>query len=131
MDASDRRPAREGTRAPIDCVVYAWLRVEDDGGSARLALAPSIEKWLASGLYAQAYRLAGVESPLEPAFAAGELAETLAVSGDPPACAAAIGEFAEVGARSVVLVPVGPDIERQVARLAEGVLPALEGSFQT
>jgi alkanesulfonate monooxygenase SsuD/methylene tetrahydromethanopterin reductase-like flavin-dependent oxidoreductase (luciferase family) len=110
--------------AGAECAVYAWLRVEDDAETARSALVPSIEGWLASGLFPHPHRFAGADRP---GFEAADLVDRLAVAGDAPACAKAIARFAEAGATRLALVPAGPDFERQLGRLATEVLPALSG----
>ena len=109
----------------VDCAVYAWLRIEDDADAARAALGPAIVKWLGTGLFPAVYRRAGLRSPPDPGFDPSGLAESLAVAGDPAACAAAIGGFAAAGATRLALVPVGPDPVGQVARLGAEVLPGL------
>jgi alkanesulfonate monooxygenase SsuD/methylene tetrahydromethanopterin reductase-like flavin-dependent oxidoreductase (luciferase family) len=47
----------------------------------------------------------------------------LGVVGDPHACARAIGRLAAAGAHSVVLAPLGEDVDVQLERLATKVLP--------
>jgi 5,10-methylenetetrahydromethanopterin reductase len=104
------------------CVVYAWLRIEDDPERAEAALRPAVEGWQEWGLFPEALKRAGV--PLPPASDQDfqTLTRELAVAGDPPRCAAAIERLAAAGADSVVLAPVGPDPAGQVERLAEEVL---------
>jgi alkanesulfonate monooxygenase SsuD/methylene tetrahydromethanopterin reductase-like flavin-dependent oxidoreductase (luciferase family) len=52
----------------------------------------------------------------------------LGVVGDPQECARAIGRLADAGARSVVLAPLGNDVNAQVERLAGEVLPLVRAS---
>ena len=113
----DERP--EASRR---CVVYAWLRIDDDPSSAYEELRPAVEGWLGSGLYPEPLRRAGVRLPPESEHDFQTLARELAVAGDPASCAAAIRGLAEAGADSVVLAPVGPDPAGQVERLAGEVL---------
>lgn len=108
-----------------ECAVYAWLRVEDDAETARSALVPSIESWLASVLFPHPHRIASADDPHRPGFEAADLVDRLAVAGDASACAKAIARFAAAGATRLALVPAGPDLERQLARLGTEVLPAL------
>jgi 5,10-methylenetetrahydromethanopterin reductase len=104
-------------------VVYAWLRVDDDGARAREAVWPVVERWRDGGLYPALVARAG---DLGDGPAAGALAQ-LAVLGTPEECAAAIRRRGEAGADAVVLVPVGPDPAGQVARFAADVLPLVAG----
>jgi alkanesulfonate monooxygenase SsuD/methylene tetrahydromethanopterin reductase-like flavin-dependent oxidoreductase (luciferase family) len=94
-----------------ECVVYAWMRVDEDEDRVRALLTPALEHWSGSGNYPEPVRLAPAD-PLE-----------LGVLGDPAACARAIGRLAEAGAHSVVMVPLGDDREEQLDRLAADVLP--------
>jgi 5,10-methylenetetrahydromethanopterin reductase len=113
--AAEREPA-------FDCTVYAWLRIEDDAASAQAALAPVLTDWLGNGLFPHAYELAGAEPGAEPDPEL--LVPRVAVAGDPAECAAALAALAEAGASRVVLSPLAPDRERQLARLTAEVLPA-------
>jgi 5,10-methylenetetrahydromethanopterin reductase len=108
--ASDGAAGREH---PPECVVYTWMRVDDDEERVRALLEPAVERWRSSGNYPEPVRLAP-DDPLD-----------LAVAGDPGSCARAIGRLAEAGAHSVVLVPVGDDLEEQLDRVAADVLPLL------
>jgi 5,10-methylenetetrahydromethanopterin reductase len=98
-----------------ECVVYAWLRIDDDAERARRTVRPAVEHWLASGHYPEPVRLAGADP--SPA--------SLGVVGDAAACAEAIQRLADAGAHSVVLAPVGGGLDDQVERLAGDVLQRL------
>ncbi len=112
-------------RTPI-AVVYAWLRVEDDAEQARAILRPVLDEWIARGLYPGPMAAAGVESGLAPGPLAPELADALAVAGDPAGCAVAVARMLDAGADRLALVAVGGDHERQYERFAAEVLPLLE-----
>jgi 5,10-methylenetetrahydromethanopterin reductase len=103
-------------------VVYSWLTIDGDAARAREALWPAVERWRDGGLYAGlAARAGALDGPDSPAL------HELAVLGAAEDCAAAVRRRAEAGADAVVLVPVGPDPEGQVARFAAEVLPLLAG----
>jgi alkanesulfonate monooxygenase SsuD/methylene tetrahydromethanopterin reductase-like flavin-dependent oxidoreductase (luciferase family) len=91
---------RLGRAAPI--VTYAWLSLDDDANAARERLQPAIDGWRAMGLYPTLY-------------ARGEPA---AVAGTPRDCAQAIIELGSAGATSVALLPVGPEPDVQLERVA-------------
>lgn len=109
--------------SPACRVVYSWARVDDDIDAARAELAPKIQHWLDSGLYPEAYRRSGVDPDGPIDF--GAVAAEITVHGDEAACIAALERFGGAGATSVVLLPVGEDIDGQIERLAAGVLPAV------
>jgi alkanesulfonate monooxygenase SsuD/methylene tetrahydromethanopterin reductase-like flavin-dependent oxidoreductase (luciferase family) len=113
----DERP-----QAELRKVVYAWLRIDDDPSAAEAALRPALEGWLASGLYPEPLKRAGVPLPPQSEDDFETLTRELAVAGEPSQCAAAIERLAAAGADSVVLVPVGSDPAGQVERLAGEVL---------
>jgi 5,10-methylenetetrahydromethanopterin reductase len=100
--------AAAGREHPPECVVYAWLRIGDD---ADRLLPPAIEHWRSSGHYPAPVRLAPADE------------RELGVVGSPDACAQAIARLAAAGAHSIVLAPLGDDIEDQLDRLATEVLP--------
>jgi alkanesulfonate monooxygenase SsuD/methylene tetrahydromethanopterin reductase-like flavin-dependent oxidoreductase (luciferase family) len=111
-------------RPPL-VVVYAWMRVEDDGERARLALRPVVEEWIERGLYPEPAAAAGIDSTRTPAPVRASLALDLAVVGDPPACAASARRFIDAGAGTLVMVAVGSDHDRQYERFAREVLPLI------
>jgi 5,10-methylenetetrahydromethanopterin reductase len=94
-----------------ECVIYAWLRIDEDEATIGRLVDPAIEHWRSSGLYPEPMRLAPDDK------------RELGVFGDPESCARAIGRLAQAGARSVVLVPLGDDLDAQVERLGAEVLP--------
>jgi 5,10-methylenetetrahydromethanopterin reductase len=114
--AVEQASAADGGAKRPECVVYSWLRIDDDARRAREALRPAVEHWRSSGLYPEPMRLA----PADP--------RELAVVGDAAACARAIGRLADAGARSVVLAPLGDDVDAQVERLAAEVLPLVRAA---
>jgi 5,10-methylenetetrahydromethanopterin reductase len=118
----------DARNAKSECVVYAWLRIEDDPARTQSVLRSAIEGWLSIGLFPEAYRQAGVDPALRAPPPVDQLVQRLAVAGDPQECADALGRFANAGADSVILVPVGAGIEQQMDRLTREVLPALRGS---
>jgi alkanesulfonate monooxygenase SsuD/methylene tetrahydromethanopterin reductase-like flavin-dependent oxidoreductase (luciferase family) len=111
-------------RPPL-AVVYAWMRVEDDGERARLALRPVVEEWIERGLFPEPAAAAGIDSAWTPGRLPPSLAADLAVVGDPPACAAAARRFIDAGAGTLVMVAVGSDHDRQYERFAREVLPLI------
>jgi 5,10-methylenetetrahydromethanopterin reductase len=100
--------AAAGREDPPECVVYAWLRIGEDEDRH---LAPAVEHWRAGGHYPEPVRLAPADE------------RELAVAGSPGECAAAIARLAAAGAHSVVLAPLGVDVDEQLDRLAAEVLP--------
>lgn len=102
--------------SPPECVVYAWLRIDEDEGRIGELVDPAIEHWRSSGLYPEPMRLAPAD------------ARELGVFGDPASCARAIGRLARAGARSVVLVPLGEDLDVQVERLGGEVAPLVRAA---
>jgi alkanesulfonate monooxygenase SsuD/methylene tetrahydromethanopterin reductase-like flavin-dependent oxidoreductase (luciferase family) len=100
-----------GGTAPAECVVYAWLRIDEDDRRAQEVLGPAVEPWRSSGLYPEPMRLAPTD------------VRELGVVGGPEECARAISRLADAGARSIVLAPLGDDVNAQVERLAVDVLP--------
>jgi alkanesulfonate monooxygenase SsuD/methylene tetrahydromethanopterin reductase-like flavin-dependent oxidoreductase (luciferase family) len=108
--------AADGRVNPPECVVYAWLRIDDDDERAKRILHPTLEHWRGSGPCPEPMRLAPADL------------RELGGVGDPPACARAIGRLAAAGAQSVVLAPLGDDIEAQLDRLAAEVLPLVRTS---
>lgn len=110
--AVQRAGAEDSSRAePPRCVVYAWFRVEDDSRRVDELLRPAINHWRDSGHYPEPMRLAPADE------------RELGVLGDPSACARGIDRLAAAGANTVVLMPLGEDVERQVDRLGAEVLP--------
>jgi alkanesulfonate monooxygenase SsuD/methylene tetrahydromethanopterin reductase-like flavin-dependent oxidoreductase (luciferase family) len=99
-----------------ECVVYAWLRIDEDEAAIGRLVDPAIEHWRSSGLYPEPTRLAPDDE------------RELGVFGDPESCARAIGRLARAGARSVVLVPLGDDLDAQVERLGAEVLPLVRAA---
>lgn len=97
--------------------VYAWLSVADDAEAAIRAVRPLVERWAASGNYPVLTELAGLgrdgAGPI-----GDDVVRSLAVAGDPPACAAAIAALHDAGADSVVLLPWLGDRHDELARVA-------------
>jgi alkanesulfonate monooxygenase SsuD/methylene tetrahydromethanopterin reductase-like flavin-dependent oxidoreductase (luciferase family) len=106
-------------------VAYAWLRIEEDE-RARAVLRDAVGGWIASGLYPDPMRAAGVDGPLGPGPIPRALADELAVAGSAADCSDAAVRFAKAGADSLVLVAVGPDFEDQYERFAREVLPMVK-----
>jgi 5,10-methylenetetrahydromethanopterin reductase len=104
--------------------VYAWLSVDDDAGAAVAALRPDVEHWAGSGNYPRLTELAGIGRDGSGKLSA-DVVRSVAVVGDPPACAAAIAALWEAGADSVALLPREDDPAGQLARAAAEVLPLL------
>jgi alkanesulfonate monooxygenase SsuD/methylene tetrahydromethanopterin reductase-like flavin-dependent oxidoreductase (luciferase family) len=121
--------ARDDGSTPLDRVVYSWARIDDDVDAARAALESSLRHWLECGLYPEAYRRAGVE-PAAP-IDLGTLAAEVAVHGDEASCVAGLQRLGGAGATSVVLQPVGRDVDGQIERFAAGVLPLVGGATPT
>jgi 5,10-methylenetetrahydromethanopterin reductase len=102
--------------------VYAWLSVGGDDAVA--AVRPLVERWAASGNYPVLTELAGLGRDGTGALT-DDAVRSLTVSGDPAACAEAIGALRDAGAGSVVLLPYVGDADEQLARVAADVLPRL------
>lgn len=118
-------PAAAAAGRPFTTTVYAWLSIDDDDERARAALGPVVEQWLGLGLYPGPMAAAGVD----PGRRAGEqpsaLAGEVALVGDGAACAAGVDRWAQAGAGTVILFPVGTDAEQQYARFDGEGLPLL------
>jgi len=100
-------------------VVYAWMRIEDDGPGARAALAPAVQAWRDGGMYPNLVERAGVEAPGE---IDDEAVGRVAVAGTGEECADAVRRLGDAGADSVVVVPAGDDPSAQLKRFAQAVL---------
>jgi 5,10-methylenetetrahydromethanopterin reductase len=125
--ASAKRVALASARSPAPqpkIVAYAWLRIEDDE-RARVALREAVAGWVASGLYPEPMRAAGVDRPPGPGPIPRDLASELAVVGRPADCADAVGRLGGSGACSVVLAALGADFDGQYETFAREVLPVL------
>ena len=109
---------RLGTGGRI--VVYTWMRVDADGTTAREAMLPTLRPWRTRGksMYANLIRLGGLENEL----GVDEVAR-VAIAGTAAECAAAIAALGDAGATSVIVRPVGADVDEQLDRFAREVLP--------
>jgi alkanesulfonate monooxygenase SsuD/methylene tetrahydromethanopterin reductase-like flavin-dependent oxidoreductase (luciferase family) len=103
-------------RGPFRCVVYSWARLDDDEQRALAWLRAAVDSWRSSALYPEPTRLAPPEI------------RELGVAGTPTGCAAAVRRLAQAGATSVVLAPLGDDIEAQVDRLGAELLPLIRAA---
>jgi alkanesulfonate monooxygenase SsuD/methylene tetrahydromethanopterin reductase-like flavin-dependent oxidoreductase (luciferase family) len=103
-------------------VVYAWVRIGDDGAEARSQLIPSLEEWRQKRQWANLVRLAGLESAAD--LTEG-MVERVAIAGTPHDCARQVRELATAGATSVVVLPTGADRADQLERFSQDVLPLL------
>jgi alkanesulfonate monooxygenase SsuD/methylene tetrahydromethanopterin reductase-like flavin-dependent oxidoreductase (luciferase family) len=96
-------------RPPVGGAVFLWTAVDDDGGRARRTAVEAV-----GATYAQDF---------------SRYADSYLVSGDPPAVAARIREYAEAGAARILIAPARtPDAaarNRMATLLAAEVLPAL------
>jgi 5,10-methylenetetrahydromethanopterin reductase len=101
-------------------IVYAWLRVEEDGDRARAAVRPLVHAWRDGGLYPGLVAHSGIAP-------AGELdpaeIDAVAIAGTPLECAKSVMRLAAAGATSIVLRPVGDDAAAQLDAFGEQVLP--------
>jgi alkanesulfonate monooxygenase SsuD/methylene tetrahydromethanopterin reductase-like flavin-dependent oxidoreductase (luciferase family) len=102
-------------------VVYAWLRIDDDGRAARERLAPMVQAWRDGGMYPNLV----VRAELETGEIGDDAVRRLAVAGTPEECAEAVQTLAAAGAGSVVLVPAGGEPTEQLERFAESALPLI------
>jgi len=102
-------------------VVYAWLRIEDDGRAARAVLAPTIQAWRDGGGYPNLASRGEVEK----GDIDDDAVRRVAVAGTPEECAESVRGLAAAGAGSVVLVPMGEDPIGQLERFARSVLPLI------
>jgi len=103
-----------------EIVVYAWMRVEDDGDRARDAVRPLVRARRDEGTYPNLIRLGGV--PDEGEIDDGAVDRT-AVAGTPQECADAVARLAAAGASTVAVLPVGGGLAEQVERFAADVAP--------
>jgi 5,10-methylenetetrahydromethanopterin reductase len=103
---------------------YAWLHVGDDGPAARAALRPQAQRWAASGGYPRLAALAGLgadgSGPLD-----DRALRELAIAGDAGDCARAVAALGDAGADTVILDPLPPAYDDQLARFAAEVAPRL------
>jgi 5,10-methylenetetrahydromethanopterin reductase len=110
---------------PKPIVVYAWMRIDEDGERARAELIPTVRTWCRSGLYEVQMAHAGLSA--EAAIDAEAVAR-VSVAGDAAESAAAIAELADAGATSVLVMPVAAEPIEQLERFAAEVLPRFNAS---
>jgi 5,10-methylenetetrahydromethanopterin reductase len=103
-----------------EIVVYAWMRVEDDGDRARDAVRPLVRARRDEGTYPNLIRLGSV--PDEGEIDEGAVDRTT-VAGTPQECADAVARLAAAGASTVAVLPVGEGLAEQVERFATDVAP--------
>jgi 5,10-methylenetetrahydromethanopterin reductase len=103
-----------------EIVVYAWMRVDEDGDRAREAVRPLLRARRDEGMYPNLIRLGGV--PEEGEIDDGSVDRT-AVAGTPRDCADAIARLAAAGASTVAVLPIGDGPADQVERFATDVAP--------
>lgn len=104
-----------------EIVIYAWLRVDDDGDEARRTMCETISRWRTWGLYPRLLdfgEIAG-DDPITPDDAA-----RLSIAGTPRECATSLGRLAAAGATTVVVMPVGSDSAAQLEAFA-GIVRSL------
>lgn len=115
------RWAREQSGAGT-LAAYAWLSVDDDAPAALAALRPQAERWAASGGYPRLTALAGLGAdgagPLDDGALRG-----IAVAGNGRDCARAVAALGDAGAGTVILDPLPPAYDEQLARFASAVGP--------
>jgi 5,10-methylenetetrahydromethanopterin reductase len=99
-------------------VVYAWMRIDDDGAAARAALAPAVQLWRDGGIYPNLVARAGLDAPVE---IDDEAVGRVAVAGTAGECADAVRRIGDAGADSVVVVPFGNDPSPQLEQFAQAV----------
>jgi 5,10-methylenetetrahydromethanopterin reductase len=99
-------------------VVYAWMRIDDDGAAARAALAPAIQVWRDGGMYPNLVARAGLDAPVA---IDDEAVGRVAVSGTAAECADAVRRLGDAGADAVVVVPFGDDPSAQLERFAQTI----------
>ena len=99
-------------------VVYAWMRIDDDGAAARAALAPAVQAWRNGAMYRNLVARAGLDAPVE---IDDQAVGRVAVAGTAGGCAEAVGRLGDAGADSVVVVPFGDDPSAQLKRFAQAV----------
>ena len=115
------RWASELMGGQANVVVYAWLRIDDDGAAACAALAPMVQAWRDAGMYPNLASRGEVD--------AGEIDDDavrrVAIAGTPQECAEAVQGLAAAGASAVVLVPAGEDPGAQLEHFAQSALPLI------
>lgn len=100
-------------------VVYAWMRVGDDGERERESLLPAVRAWAESGLYPEQVRHAGITAGKDvDNLTVGKLS----VAGTPPECRVALQRLADAGCSTVLVVANGADSLEQLERFSNEVL---------
>jgi 5,10-methylenetetrahydromethanopterin reductase len=117
VESAVRCSTEAGGDTLVECVVYVWARIDDDERRANDVLGPAIDHWLGSGRYPEPSRLAPAD-----------LSELGAI-GRPAACARTISGLAAAGANSIVLTPLGDDVDAQVDRIGAEVLPLVRAQY--
>ena len=123
--------AREwaGAAAPAGAsphaAVYSWLRIDEDGERARSALRPAVDGWLRYGSYSGPYAAAGIEIPMPSGPVPAEVADRIALVGEPTACAESARRLLAAGADSLIVSAVGDEPQRQYERFARDVRPLI------
>lgn len=105
-------------------VVYAWMRIGEDGGAARAGLAPMVRAWRDEGLFPNLVSRADAHH----GEVDDDLIRRVAVAGTARDCAQAVLDLAAAGADSVVLAPTGANPSRQLEHFAEAALPLVATS---
>jgi alkanesulfonate monooxygenase SsuD/methylene tetrahydromethanopterin reductase-like flavin-dependent oxidoreductase (luciferase family) len=112
--------AAAASLGPKPLVVYAWMRIHDDGERAREELIPTVRTWCRWGVYERQMDHAGLASD---SIVDAAAVARVSVAGDAAECADAITALGAAGASSVVIVPTETDALAQLGRFAAEVLP--------
>jgi 5,10-methylenetetrahydromethanopterin reductase len=112
--------AREVLGPAGEIVVYAWLRVDDDGDRGRDVVRPLVRARRDEGMYPNLMRRGGVPAEGEIDDAA---VDRVAVAGTPQECADALARLAAAGASTVGVLPIGEGANEQIERFAREVAP--------
>lgn len=118
--------AQTSATATARCVVYSWLSIDDDPARARHRLMPAIDRWLELDLFPHARRAAGIADPPPPGDPTRlALTDAISICGDPVMCADAVRRLAAAGADTIVLAAPEDELETQLERFAQKVIPLL------
>jgi 5,10-methylenetetrahydromethanopterin reductase len=105
-----------------EIVVYAWLRIDDDGDRARELVRPLVRARRDERMFPNLIRLGCVpQGDIDDAAV-----DRVAVAGTPRECADAIARLAATGASTVAVLPIGEGVGEQIERFARDVAPLVE-----
>lgn len=108
--------------SPRECVVYAWLSIDNDPATARGRLFPAVQRWFRGDIFPRPreFALPGAAEVRESDVA------RLSVCGDARTCANVVRQFADAGTSSLIFYVPSDQYESQLELFAREVMPLLQ-----